>query len=95
VELLEAFFDGRRDVIVISGTVYNDGESELNITSQDVVMTAGGGQTTLQASAPLLPWVVPPGGYQDFEMQFTTPEDTETVLLSILGFAFEIEGLTP
>jgi hypothetical protein len=38
---------------------------------------------------------VPPGGYQDFEMQFTTPEDTETVLLSILGFAFEIEGLTP
>lgn len=95
VELLEVFLDGRRDVIVVSGTVYNDGESELNVTSQDVAMTAGGGQSVLQASAPLLPWVVPAGGYQDFEMQFTAPEDTTSVLLDILGFAFEIEGLTP
>jgi hypothetical protein len=95
VELLEVFLDARRDVIVVSGTVYNDGESELNVTSQDVAMTAGGGQSALQAAAPLLPWAVAPGGYQDFEMQFTVPDGTDAALLDILGFAFEIEGLSP
>lgn len=95
VELLEVFLDNRRDVIVVSGTVYNDGESELNVTSQNVAMSTGQEQSTLQASAPLLPWVVPPGGYQDFEMQFTVSEGTTSVLLDILGFAFEIEGLSP
>lgn len=94
VELYEAFFDGNRDVIVVSGTVYNDGETNLSVTAESVELTSQGGASTLAASTPLLPWNVPPDDYQDFELQFSVPEDAEAVLLNVLGFTFQIEGLT-
>jgi hypothetical protein len=53
------------------------------------------GQSRLVASTPLLPWPIIPGSYQDFELQFEAPASTDSVLLNILGFTFEIEGLTP
>lgn len=95
VELYEAFLDEIRDVIVISGTVYNDGESTLQVAEGDVSLTAGSGRATLMASTPLLPWSVPGDDYQDFELQFGVPAGAESVLLTVLGFAFEIEGLAP
>jgi hypothetical protein len=95
VELADVFLDGNRNVIVISGTVYNDGESDLNVTANDVEVTSGAGRSTLVVASPLLPWQVPVGGYQDFELQFTAPEGQPSVLLNVLGFTFEIEGLTP
>ncbi|MGC9469346.1 MAG: DnaJ domain-containing protein [Anaerolineae bacterium] len=95
VELADAFLDTRRDVIVVSGTVYNDGESDLRVTEDLVAITSGQGESALVAATPLLPWTVPPGDYQDFELQFNAPDDTGTALLNVLGFSFEIEGLTP
>jgi hypothetical protein len=95
VSLSDVFLDGARNVIVISGTVYNDGESDLNVTANDVQLTSGAGQSSLAASSPLLPWRISPDGYQDFELQFTTPQGESSVLLNVLGFAFEIEGLNP
>jgi len=95
VELYEAFLDATRDVIVIAGTVYNDGESDLRVASDAVEMTSSEGRGTLEIATPLLPWTIPSGDFQDFELQLSTPEDADSVLLNILGFSFEIEGLSP
>ncbi len=95
VELESAFVDGRRDVIVINGVVRNMGESPLNVTLEDVSLTSSTGESSLQASTPLLPWSVNGQGQQAFELQFTRPddEDIDSVLLDILGFTFQIQGL--
>jgi hypothetical protein len=95
VELYEVFLDADRDVIVISGTVYNDGESDLRVAAEAVEVTSGSGRSSLEISAPLLPWTIPPDDYQDFELQFVVPQGAESVLLNVLGFTFEIEGLSP
>lgn len=95
VELYEAFLDADRDVIVVSGTVYNDGESDLRVAAESVEATSGSGRSNLEVSAPLLPWTIPPDDYQDFELQFTVPQGSDSVLLNVLGFTFEIEGLSP
>jgi hypothetical protein len=95
VELYEVFLDADRDVIVISGTVYNDGESDLRVAAEAVEVTSGSGRSNLEISAPLLPWTIPPDDYQDFELQFAVPQDADSVLLNVLGFTFEIEGLSP
>jgi hypothetical protein len=95
VELYEVFLDANRDMIVISGTVYNDGESDLSVADEAVEVTSGSGRSDLEISTPLLPWTIPPGDYQDFELQFTSVDAGDAVLLNILGFTFEIEGLSP
>ncbi len=95
VELQEAFLDANRNVVVVSGTVYNDGGLSLSVGAESVEMTSSGGRSTLVASTPLLPWTITPDGYQDFELQFQVPADVESVLLNVLGFTFEIEGLLP
>ncbi|MCD6286284.1 MAG: DnaJ domain-containing protein [Anaerolineae bacterium] len=95
VELYEVFLDADRGVIVISGTVYNDGESDLLVAAEAVEVTSGSGRSSLEISAPLLPWTIPPDDYQDFELQFAVPEGADSVLLNVLGFTFEIEGLSP
>jgi hypothetical protein len=95
VELYDAFLDGGRDVVVISGTVYNDGEMSLTVDEDAVELTSSEGEGKLAASTPLLPWDVPSDGYQDFELQFSVPEDAASVLLNVLGFTFAIEGLAP
>jgi len=95
VQLQEAFLDENRSVVVISGTVYNDGEMNLTVASEAVEVTSSEGRSRLVAATPLLPWLITPDGYQDFELQFEVPADAESVLLNILGFSFQIEGLTP
>ncbi len=95
VELTDVFLDQGRNVIVVSGTVYNDGESDLGVTADLVDLTSSDGTSSLAAASPLLPWAVAVGGYQDFELQFSTPEQATSVLLNILGFTFQIDGLTP
>ena len=95
VELYDVFLDADRDVIVISGTVYNDGESDLRVAAEAVEVTSGSGRSDLEISTPLLPWTIPPDDYQDFELQFKAPQDADSVLLNVLGFTFEIQGLSP
>jgi DnaJ-domain-containing protein 1 len=95
VELYEVFLDNTRDVIVISGTVYNDGETPMTVTDNQVSLTAGSGASTLQASSPLLPWTIAAEGFQDFELQFSIPEGASTALINVVGFTFQVEGLNP
>lgn len=95
VTLTEAFNDASRNVIIINGTVYNNGESDLVVTLDDVNLTSGSGNGSLQASTPLLPWTVAPGDGQGFELQFSPPSDVDAVLLEMLGFTYRIEGIQP
>jgi hypothetical protein len=93
VEVSEAFADEQRRVIVINGIVRNDGESPLPVTEEYVILTSSEGEAPLRASTPVLPWSVPAGGEQLFELQFARPQGVESVLLDFWGFTFEIEGL--
>lgn len=95
VVLSEVFNDATRAVIVINGTIYNNGETNLVVTLDDVNLTSGNGNGALQASTPLLPWTVAPGDGQGFEMQFSRPPDVDSVLLEMLGFTYRIEGIQP
>jgi hypothetical protein len=92
VELVDVFMDTTREVIVVSGTVYNDGESALQVGTEAVQMTSAAGRAEIVAGAPQLPWTVAAGNYVDFELQFRTPANGELFSLTILGFTFELEG---
>jgi len=93
VQLSDVFDDAVRNVIVINGTIYNDGESPLVVTLDNIKFTYNGGGGLLQASTPLLPWNIQPDGFQDFEVQFSRPQGTDSAVLEILGFTYRIEGL--
>jgi hypothetical protein len=91
VELYDVFLDTTRDVIVVSGTVYNDGESALQVTVEAVTLTADGSSTVIVAAAPQLPWTVPGDDYLDFEVQFEVSGTEDAYSLNMLGYSFEIE----
>ncbi|MBN2002145.1 MAG: DnaJ domain-containing protein [Anaerolineae bacterium] len=93
VEIASAFADGKRNTIVINGTLGNTGETALSVTLDDLSLTSNMGKSSLQASTPLLPWSIAPGARMDFEVQFSWPENVDSVLLNILGFTFQLEGL--
>ena len=93
VQLSDAFYDAGRNVIVVSGTVENQGETALQVTEADISLTSGAGESVLQTASPLLPWRLEPGVEQAFELQFDRPQDTTQALLNVLGFTFEIQGL--
>ncbi len=93
VQLSNVFDDATRNVIVINGTIYNDGESPLGVTLDNIKFTYNGGVGTLQASTPLLPWNIGPDGFQDFEVQFSRPVGVDSAILEMLGFTYRIEGL--
>jgi hypothetical protein len=93
VQLSNVFSDAPRNVIVINGTIYNDGESPLSVTLDNIRFSYSGGVGMLQASTPLLPWNVGPDGFQDFEVQFARPRGVDSAILEILGFTYRIEGL--
>ncbi len=93
VELTQAFSDGNRGVIVINGVIRNVGESALMVTLDNLKLTSGSGPAELRTSSPVLPWNIQAGGEQAFEAQFSRPEGAQSVLLDVLGFTFQIEGL--
>jgi hypothetical protein len=93
VQLTDAFYDADWDMIVIAGLVENQGETTLEVTTEDVSLTSGAGESVLQTASPLLPWIIDPGSEQSFELQFDRPQGTESALLNVLGFSFEIQGL--
>ena len=93
VQLSSVFSDAPRNVIVINGTLYNDGESPLVVTLDNIRFSYSGGTGMLQASTPLLPWNIGPDGFQDFEVQFARPRGVDSAILEMLGFTYRIEGL--
>ena len=52
VVLTEVFLDAQHDVIVISGQIFNDGESNLEVALNDMHLSAGTGEGVLQAASP-------------------------------------------
>ena len=93
VELTSAFVDGPRNLIVINGIVHNDGGSPLTVTLDDLQLTSSKGESALHSASPLLPWTIPGGDEQRFELQFARPEGVSSVLLDLLGFTFQLNGL--
>lgn len=93
VELTTAFVDPDRNVIVVEGTLRNLGETALNVTLDSLKLSSSVGSSSLQASTPLLPWKVDGKGEQSFELQFSLPQGTDSVLLDVFGYTFEIDGL--
>jgi hypothetical protein len=93
VEITGAFVDNRQNLIVVNGVVRNLGESPLTIESDSVQLSSSAGSSALQTTNPPWPWTVEGGGAQNFELQFNRPPNVQAVLLDILGFTFELEGL--
>lgn len=93
VELTDAFADRNMDVIVINGWVRNAGESRLDVTEADITLSSSEGEAELLVATPTLPWQVEAGSDQAIELQFALPIDVNSVLLDILGFTFQIDGL--
>jgi hypothetical protein len=93
VELTEAFADQDRDAIVLNGLVRNVGESSLSVTEEQVGLSSSAGAADLIVATPPLPWQIEAGGEQIVELQFVRPSGVDSVLLDVLGFTFQIDGL--
>ena len=93
VELLDAFIDGGRNLIVVNGVVHNDGEETLTVSLENIHLTSSQGESTLHSASPMLPWSIAGGQEQRFELQFSRPQDVSSVLVDILGFTFQLNGL--
>jgi len=90
VNVNDAFVDD--DVLYIEASVQNVGTSALIVEQTDISLSSSDGLATLRMSAPPLPWVVDPGSSQTVELAYEKP-DVSSVLLSLVGYAFEIGGL--
>ncbi|MGC9397655.1 MAG: hypothetical protein ACP5HM_00790 [Anaerolineae bacterium] len=93
VELTDAFVDDRQDAIVINGVVRNVGSSPLDVAETEVKLSSSAGEMDLLVASPPLPWRIAAGGEQIVELQFARPSGVDSVLLDVLGFTFQIEGL--
>ena len=93
VELTDAFVDEARDAIVINGLVRNTGESTLTVAEDAVKLSSSAGEGELIVATPPLPWEVAAGEEQAIELQFVRPAAVDSVLLDVLGFTFQLDGL--
>lgn len=92
VNVTDAFLNNDRTVLIIEGEVRNKGEQPLTVEVGDVMLTSSAGMGSLRMAAPPLPWVIEPGQSQVIELQYEKP-GASTVLLEVLGYSFEIQGL--
>jgi hypothetical protein len=90
VTITDAFLDD--DILVIEGEVRNVGTGPLTIELGDITLSSSAGMSDLFVAAPPLPWTVGPGEGQIIELQYDTP-DAPTVLLTLVGYSFEIGNL--
>ncbi len=92
VRITDAFLDGSGDTLIIEGEVSNVGSSPLTVRLNDISLTSSSGIGSLRVAAPPLPWTIEPGQTQVVELQYERPA-ASTVLLALLGYSFEIQGL--
>ncbi len=90
IELTSAFADPARQTVVINGIARNLGRAALEVRLEDVQLSSSAGSITLQSANPPLPWTIEGGMEQNFDLQFNQPADSQTILLDILGFTFEV-----
>jgi hypothetical protein len=92
VTVTDAFLGSDGDVIVVEGEVSNQGSELVTIELGDIQLSSSAGLSDLRVAAPPLPWTIQPGQSQVIELQYTKPA-APAVLLSLMGYSFEIQGL--
>jgi hypothetical protein len=92
VTLDDAFFGNDGNTLILEGVVHNTGTAPLIIEAADISLSSSAGLGELITEAPPLPWTIEPGARQVIELQYQRP-DASTVLLELLGYSFEIDGL--
>lgn len=92
VYVTDAFLSNNGGVLNIEGEVQNVGSGPLVIEVSDISLSSSAGMGNLRAAAPPLPWTIKPGQSQIIELQYDKP-NASAVLLTLLGFSFEIGGL--
>jgi hypothetical protein len=92
VTVNDAFFGSDGNRLILEGEVRNTGTKPLTIEAADISLSSSAGLGELIMPAPPLPWAIEPGEIQVIELQYQRP-DASTVLLEILGYTFEIDGL--
>jgi hypothetical protein len=92
VFITDAFLSNNGSVLNIEGEIQNVGTGTLVIEVSDIALSSSAGTGNLRAAAPPLPWTLEPGQLQVIELQYDKP-NASAVLLSLLGFSFEIGGL--
>jgi hypothetical protein len=86
------FISSNGSKLVIGGEIRNTGGGPLTIELSDISLTSSAGISALSSAAPSLPWTIEPGQTQVIDLQFEKP-DASTVLLTLLGYSFEIRGV--
>jgi hypothetical protein len=86
------FISSNGNRLVIGGEIENTGDAPLTVDPSDITLTSSAGMSALSSAAPPLSWTIEPGQTQVFELQFEKP-DASTVLLTIVGYSFEIRGI--
>ncbi len=92
VTITDAFLNSAGDTLIIEGEVQNSGTGPLTVELSDISLTSSAGMSDLRLAAPPLPWTVQPGQTQVIELQYEKP-GASTVLLTLSGYSFEIQGL--
>jgi hypothetical protein len=92
VTVSDAFLSSAGDVLNIEGEIRNVGGSALTVELSDISLTSSAGMSALRSAAPPLPWTLQSGQTQVIEFQYEAP-DASSVLLTLMGYSFEIRGL--
>lgn len=92
VDVFDAFIGEDGQVLHILADIYNDGDTAITVTVDDVSLSSSAGEMGLNMAAPQLPWTVPAEDFREVELMFERP-DASSAVLAILGYSFEISGL--
>jgi hypothetical protein len=92
VTVTDAFLSGDGAALIVEGEVRNVGDGLLIVELGDIALSSSAGMGNLRMAAPPLPWTIQPGQAQIVELQYDKPA-APTVLLTLMGYSFEIGGL--
>lgn len=92
VAIDDAFFSRDGSTLILEGEVRNTGTESLTVEQADISLSSSAGLGEFIMAAPPLPWIIEAGEGQIIELQYQRP-DASTVLLELLGYSFEIDGL--
>jgi hypothetical protein len=92
VTITDALPSSDKSTLLIEGEIRNTGGSTLTVDRRDIVLSSSAGMGKLIMDTPPLPWTIEPGQTRVIELQFESP-DASSVLLTLLGYSFEISGL--
>jgi hypothetical protein len=93
VSITDAFLIDDGNTLIIEGELQNVGTPPLVVERDEVILSSSSaGFSELVTANPSLPWTIQPGQLQLFDLEYQKP-DASTVLLELLGYSFEIDGL--